>query len=228
MKKQISTHGVIYKKEYFAPVKNVQGKATIIEASRPYAHYYGQRPLQAKPNSIFIPCSRFYYLEELAMAIKEITDCLPEPLDIASAIICKNGYDIPSVRIKNFPDYKHLEELTACLIKAGIELKQTDWSEQEYAVRIQKRFSLLQVGDLLFLDAKEPDKGYLVLEKKLNFAPFEETMRKVKNNVSCGLFDAAHGVFFIDNLPRDTIRIYAEGIRIENLSCLQKTLNKLL
>jgi len=227
MKKIIRAPGSIYKEEVLMPiVQNVMTNTTVLEASHPYAHYYGQVPQTPKPNSIFILTRKFYYLEELLSLVSEVADCLQDEINFASAHLDYKGKQYPAVRIKHFPDYDRLKYLQNCLKEEGLEyLPKIDFSGKSIS-RVQKFFEMREVEPGIYMDNQENNKGYILCDKQFSSQHFNLTIQRLRNNGNCGLLDAVHGDIMLDGILVKIIRVFAEGIQTRSLKCIKAEFDK--
>lgn len=229
MKALLNACGSITKVEMLSPLKShILANTCVAEASLPYAHYYGQLPLKnAQPNSIFLLVKKFYFLEEILALSLSVEKCLLDKINFATAILEFNGKQIPAVRIKFFPDYNQLANLQSCLQNEGMEfLTGTDISGNVHA-RIHKLFVLEEVEPGFYFDQQETNKGYFLHQHRIPAQAFETVLTTIRNNSSCKLFDAVQGKFILDGVVKEFVRVFAEGINLELMKCIQEQFTKL-
>lgn len=214
--------GSITKKENLVSLKsNILEDTWVAEANFPYANYYGQIPSKPKPNSLFLFTDRYYSLEEVLWFSNGFDTFYTEKLNVASALLEFQNKQHPAIRLKNFPDYKHLHLLQKWLVQQGIVFsKKTPLVTATKAV-INKCFELQELEEGIFLDKLEDNKGYITFEKKIDRKNFEELLFKIRNNSNCSFFDAAPGGFIINSHSVDFIRIFSENLNLELLNCIK-------
>lgn len=222
MKKHIQLSGSIAKKETLVPIQsNVLENTSVAEAALPYANYYGQLPSKAKPNSLFLFTTKFYFLEDILNRAQRIDACLIEKINIASAIIEYKNKQYSAIRIKHFPDYNQISNLQSCLIKQGIEFAPKIHLQGEVIAHINKLFSLEELEADFFKDNQEENKGYFIYGNRMSTEEFELLMKKVKNNGNCKLFDAVRGTILRNGKVFEIVRVFSEGLDLALLKCVK-------
>ena len=227
MKKIIRVPGSIYKTEFLQPVeKTVLKDTTVLEATHPYANYYGQVPQVAKPNSIFLLTNRFYYLEEILALVSQVSDCLQDEIDFATASVNFNGRQFPAIRLKHFPDYNRLINLQRCLKAEGVDFISNNQIKGTATSRVQKIFELRELEPAIYIDNVEKNKGYVFCDSQFNLYQFEKTLQQLKNNGKCGLMDVVQGEILLDGILVKIIRVFAEGIGSTALKCIKSEFDR--
>ncbi len=223
MKAPLQVCGSISKQETLSQIKtNIIPDTFVAEAPFPYASYYGGFPENGKPNSIFLFTRKFHFLEELLDLKKGTQNCLLEELNIANALIDINDKQYPAVRIKFFPDYKRIPDLQECFLKQGIKFSTPIHLNGSYHANIHKLFKLDEVGEGLYLDFIEVNKGYFAIDRSFSPAIFNDIQNDIRNNSSCHLFDAEQGMILLHGKVQHIVRVFAEGIGLTLIKCIQK------
>jgi hypothetical protein len=227
MKALLYLSGFISKNEILSPIKtNILTDTLVAEASEPYADYYGGHPNVIKPNSIFLFTRKYYFLEEVLRLNHRVENCSLERLNVATAIVYINNRQYPAVRLKFFPDYKHLANIQECFIKQGIELASPINIQGKYRTDIHKLFELEEDEPGIFFDHLEANKGYFFFPQKLSSDEFYEAFESIKNSSSCRLFDAELGSFIMNGKVYDIVRVYSEGLDLQLMECIRQHFNK--
>lgn len=229
MIKSIHLNGVISKKEKLVslPVSNLPN-VSVAEASSPYANYYGQVPRRAKPNSLFLFTSEFYFLSEIISYAQKVEKCLLDRINIASAVLHFRNKQFSAIRLKNFPDYKQLANVQDCMNKQGIVFLNKINIEGEVLAKISKLFKLEEVDTGFYMDLVEDHKGYFTHQSRIDSDNFNQLMRQIKNNGNCKLFDAVQGELLLNGSIVEIVRIYSEGLDLELLKCIKKEFEKII
>ena len=228
MRHQLTLSGTIRKKETLEPIMgNVIANTSVCEASNPYANYYGRLPQKAKPNSLFFHTQQFLFLEDILYLSSQIEKCLHEKINLACALITYNNKQYPAIRIKNFPNYSLIKDLQQCLVTQGIEFSPQVRLQGEFQVVIKKLFVVEEVDNGIYFDTIEENKGYFINEKQYPHEPFDEIIKRIKNNRNCKLFDAVEGNFLIDGTIKNIIRIYSEGLNTQLLQNIKNCFAKI-
>lgn len=228
MENILHLNGIIIKYEKLnqIPLKTPEN-VYVAEASTPYADYYGQVPQVAKPNSIFLFTKKFYFLEQLICYSSSVEKCLFERINIASALVESAGKQYPAIRIKNFPDYSQLEKLQKCLNEKNVEFLAKLHLEDKVKTIVSKPFVLKELEQNFYLDQVEDHKGYFVVDKHFSPEEFEQSIKQIRNNGVCKLFDAEQGAIYDNGKITHIIRIFSESLNLEMLKCLEKRFLKL-
>ena len=221
--------GSVIKKESICLLKDhILENTVVAEADYPYSRYYGEVPEKPQPNSLFLFTRIFYTLEEVLRFNRQIDSCYAKNVDIATSVLDFGQQCYPAIRIKNFPDYEHLEELQQCFIKLNVHFIRKVKISETAKVKTNKCFALKRVKDGIYIDMEEKDKGYIEVNRILNEEQFEDLLTKTRNNANCRLFDAAKcGIIQNSNLT-EMVRIFSEKLDISMLECVQREFSTIL
>lgn len=229
MKTLIYVCGTITKNEILNSLKsNIVSGTWVAEASEPYAEYYGGQPNETKPNSLFLFTRKFYFLEEVLGLRFNLPDCPLDKLNIATSIVYIKDKQHPAIRLKFFPDYKQLAQLQECFIQQGIALAPPISLQGKYYTVVHKLFALEADEPGLYFDHEELNKGYFIFPNKLSPDGFSDIFQSIRNNSSCHLFDAEQGSVIINGKLTEIVRIFAEGLDVQLLQCIQTQFHKFM
>lgn len=225
--KTLKICGSITKKESLVYLTgNILENTTIAEADQPYSNYYGQIPNKPEPNSLFLFTEMEYSLEEALRFTQNIDICARNKVNAASAVIYSAHNKLPAFRIRNFPDYQHLKMLQECYEAQGVEFVKRNISGNQPIIKVNKCFSLQDVGEGYFLDLDEPREGYFTIPYYPEIQEFDALIQNVRNNTSCSLFDAAFGGLIIKGKVVNIVRIYSGHLNPELLKCIKEEMFK--
>lgn len=227
----MKTTGTITKTESLIPIDyNVLKHTCVLEANEPYADYYGLTPTESKPHSIFLITKRFYSLDEINDITKGIRVCFSkhENLDVASAVIDFVDHYNFAIRVRDFPDYKHIHWLQSCYISKGVNFTKKIENLTPAKITVYKQFNIDEYTEGIYLDKNKPGKGYVALPERITDTDFSNFLVYVRNNQSCELFDAAMGTIEINSSATEILRIYSESLTPKLLECIRKTFTKLV
>jgi hypothetical protein len=205
---------------------NILAHTYVAEANIPYATYYGGMPEKAEPNSLFLFTERYYTLEESLSITQSIEFCSKHKVNAASALLKIKRTLYPAIRIRNFPDYEHLEMLQQCYQKRSIRFAKNVKKANEALVTVNKCFSLEKMDESVFLDNANKNEGYIRIPRHLNQSEFDILINNVRNNNDCISFDAARGGLIINGTAIDIVRIYSEHLDYDLLKCVNNILVK--
>lgn len=225
----IKTCGSITKMESLIPVDyHILQNTYVVETEDPYPGYYGKMPKQTKPNSLFLITDRFYRLEELLRLAKNIDQYDKEKLSFASAMLDFQFRKYYAIRIKHFPDYEQIYELQSYFIKAGVVFSKNRHIINPAEIKVYKCFELIEIEKGYYIDNLEQHHGYFKLPFEISFKQFSDFIYDIKNNITCGSFDAAIGNILINSNLVDIVRIYSKNINIELLEMFSKKFSNIL
>lgn len=227
----MKTIGTITKTESLIPIDyNVLKHTCVLEANQPYADYYGLTPTESKPHSILLITNCFYSLDEIINITKGIKVCFSkhENLDVASAIIDFTNHYNYAIRVRDFPEYKHIHWLQSCYISKGVSFTKKIENLNSAKITVCKQFNVDEYKEGIYLDKNNRSKGYITIPEHITETDFSEFLVYVRNNKSCELFDAVMGTMEINSNPTEILRIYAENFTPELLVCIKKTFTKLV
>nr|WP_319509216.1 hypothetical protein [uncultured Draconibacterium sp.] len=228
MENNIHLSGIIIKYEKLVQIPlKTPDNIYIAEASSPYADYYGHVPRMAKPNSIFLFTTKFYFLEQLICYSSSVEKCLFERVNIASAIVESGGKQYPAIRIKDFPDYSQLIKLQECLRQNNVKLVEKVQLEDHVKTIVSKPFVLRELEPDFFIDQVEEHKGYFIANRHLSHEEFDSAIKQVRYNGVCKLFDAEQGAIYNNGELTHLVRIFSESLDLEMLKCLSREFAKL-
>lgn len=218
------THGSITKKESFVPIKShILGNTLVVEASNPYANYYGKYPKTSNPNSLYLFTNHFYKLEKVLEITNEIEKFMgtKNRFDVASSIFDFTDHYYYAIRVNEFPDYKYIKWLQNCYLTEGVVFLSKVNVVNSANVTVFRKFILKELFDGVFMNMKNNHKAYIMLPKQISNSDFLKLMLKVRNNVDCELFDAALGTLFYNSNTNNIIRIYSENLNNNMLKCVK-------
>lgn len=218
----IKVCGSVTKKESLVYLTgNILDHTTVAEADQPYSNYYGHIPKRPQPNSLFLFTEIEYTLEEALRFTQNIDICAEKKVNAASATIYSSLQRLPAIRIRNFPDYQHLGRLQECYQAQGVLFVKRNVPEAEPLIKVNKCFALELSEEGYFLDAEEPNEGYISLPYYPELQEFEDLLRNIRNNSSCPLFDAAYGGLIINGKVVDMMRVYSGHLNLDLLKCIK-------
>jgi hypothetical protein len=219
--------GSITKNESLIKLKNnTLNHTCVAEAHMPYANYYGRVPENPQPNSLFLFTRRYYTLEEALRFTQNIEICEKNKVNTAAAFLQFKTHRYPAIRIRNFPDYEHLEMLQKCFMEQGVQFARKIDLEPEAVVTVNKCFFLQEKETGIYLDETEKHEGYIAISRQLNQEDFDTLVHNVWNNGNCRIFDGARGALIIDARVTEIIRVYSEHLDIEQLRCVKNEATK--
>lgn len=218
------THGSITKKETFVPIEsNVLVNTLVVEASNPYANYYGKYPKTSNPNSLYLFTNKFYQLDEVLEFTNEIEKFMgsKKRFDVASSIFDFTDQYYYAIRVNEFPDYKYIQWLQNCYLTEGVTFLGKVNMTNSASVTVFRKFILKEIFDGIFVNMKNSHKAYIIIPKQISNNDFLDLMVKIRNNVDCELFDVALGNLFYNLNTNHIIRIYSENLNNDMLKCIK-------
>lgn len=227
----IETHGSITKNESLTPIDYKILKNTLVaESGDPYSNYYGNVPHRLAPNSLFLFTKQFYTLDEILKVTCNMKALFgyTKLFDIATAILDFTDHYHYALRVKDFPDYKHIHWLQSCYSSEGIIFCHKVHLTKPVRVTVFKELKLDKQEEDVYLDNTNTHKGYITIPRQINNNEFSELLINLRNNNDCELFDAAIGIIEINSETKNMIRIYSENLNIALLKCIKEKFTKSL
>ena len=222
MEKLMSVPGLIVKTEILNPVHaELLPDTCVLEATNPYANYYGEQPEKSKPNSLFLVTANFYFLEEVLGFASELEKHTGQKANLASAQINLGQKQLPAIRVKNYPDYRQLKNLQHFLACKDVIFARKQSLSGKAKVVTSKLFTLETLENGFFGDKNDPNEGYFTTSKQLFYSDFDPVQVHIKNNTDCRLFDAAPGKLILAGQAVEMVRVYAKNIDLPLLKCLK-------
>ena len=136
--------------------ENILEKTSVAEANLPYNNYYGNSPIKASPNSLFLFTKPFYTLEEVLRFSQKIDICAMDKINIAAAVLDFDNHHYPAIRIKNLPNYNQLIQLQKCFCEQGVKFKKDVHLGNE---------ALIKINNVLFLKKWKMVSTWIIQKK---------------------------------------------------------------
>ncbi len=223
--KQFEVFGTLTKTETVFTIdqKNLPG-TLVFEALKPFPDYYYDSPMSAKPMYLYLALEEQYALEDILRASQKIQLDFKSPFDAGKGFlrVFDEKYDV--LRVRHLKDYNLLDKLQKSFEEKGFRFlrKSKKYKDEEVKIRINKFFSLEEIGENIFLDKREENHAYLKIPHHLNWDEFEVLNNKVKYNWLETKFDAAKGAFYYGGELHEIVRIYSDKMELEYLQKLQQ------
>ncbi len=228
----IETMGYIEKQVKLTPVEsNIIPNTFVFESLHPFPGYHGENlPEKSAPSSLFLIVNKECSSEEILRITKKIKQKFNCNFNASTGNIYTKKTTYPCIRIKYLKSFTFLPELMMQYQDEGIKFAKQKPYKTDGIIVINKSFKVENVEEGIYKDHYERSKTYLEVPVKLIWSEFVEMTHKIKNNIDNSNFDAALGVFFINDSVVDVIRIYTgEGeyekalqIRKMYLECIEK------
>lgn len=223
--KRFEVFGTLTKVESVFTIENRNLPGTLVfEALKPFPGYYDDFPSSAKPVYLYLALADRYQLDDILRASLRVQKDFHSPFDAGKGFmqVFDEKYDV--LRVRHLEDYSLLEKLQQSFESEGIKFlrKGKRLNNEPVKIRIIKFFSLEDLGDGIFLDAREENHAYLQIPAYLHWAEFEVLANKVKYNWERRKFDAAKGAFYYDGALHEFVRIYSDRFDPDYLRELRK------
>jgi len=217
-------YGYILKKESIKTVEdNIVPGTLVFKSWVPYPGFFEKSAISIQPEFFFLVMNDNYPLEEITRAAQIINKKFTKGFGTAhgEVTIFDNTYQV--IRIKNYEKENIVKKLQENFIKEGIELlSHTESLQGDALIMLKKFFSLEKVEENIYFDRQEPEIGYFTIPYRMEWDPFEEMTYRIKVNVALGIFDAAIGMFYRQNMIRDVARIFNQRRSVENLKMIRQ------
>ncbi len=225
--KIFKTIGSILKKEILLNVSNdFSKKYFVLKNVNPFPGYYEQIIPDKKNlehDSLFLITKEDYSNEKIFRTAKFIKNCCGLALNLAPGTIEVFNMKKSCIRVKGLADLNILISLIEEFNKYGIKIdKQNQVQQYSGLIKIFKFFELRELDKEEWKDLNNKKLSYFKLNKYISWEEFENVTLKIKNNIDNNLFDAAQGVFYIDNSITDIVRIYSANVDKNRLNKIKE------
>jgi hypothetical protein len=202
----------------------------VLEAISPYFGYYNDAPMADKEPYLFFILEECHSIYDIVRATQEVRKQVNFDFqaDLGSLQLQNNTQ--PVIRIRDCAKYCRIRRIQQLFEAEGIRSKRggkkTD--RQMALIRLQKFFYLEVLGDGLFLDATDPNKGYFALPRFMDWQGFKHLTTEAKYDTSILFFDAAQALYFENKAIVDLARVYREHLSVEKLREIRERYLKVL
>ncbi len=205
-------------------------ETVVFEAVTPFYGYYDDAPLAEKQPYVYFLLDECHSLHVVSRAVVNIRKAIRHEMTADLGSISLNNHTLPVIRIKQIEKYCRIPHLQKCFLQEGILLKKSfrQVSNEMALITMQKFLQLASVGNGLYLDQSDHNKGYFFIPQYLEWRQFKALTIEAKYDTSILYFDAAQAVMFENNKVIDLVRIYRELLAVEKLSAIRDRYLKVL
>lgn len=202
----------------------------VFEAVSPFFGYYNDAPLSDKEPYLYLLLDACYPLSKVARAISSVRKRVNHPLIADPGSVQAGNQTLPVIRIKGIQKYCRVRHLQKYFAEEGILLKSAfrQITNEMVVINLHKFLQLKEVGDGLYLDLEDGNKGYFVIPEYLDWQAFKDLTREVKYDTSILFFDAAQAAVLQNDCVIEMVRIYREHLAVEKLSAIRDRYLKVL
>ena len=202
----------------------------VLEAIDPFFGYYNDgHEVNKKPYFYFVldECPSFEGIMRITHNIRQKVNY---DFDAAPGSVYLFKTTFPVIRIRGIDHYCRIKNLQELYLNHGIQFKKSNRkvSEQMTLIRTDKFFYLKPVGQGLFLDNIQEEKGYFTLPGYVDWEEFKKLTTEARYDTSLLFFDAAHAYFYENGKITDLVRIFKEQLTVEKLMAIRDRYWKLL
>jgi len=217
----IETVGTIQKKEDLIFFENPQN-ILAFETAHAYPGYNGVVPQNYNPNSIFIITKGQYLTEEIFIHSQKIRNKVDFTFDSAVAHINYQNKKIPAIRIRGVKNYSFIPELINAYVDEGINFEKKKGKEKiNTLIQVKKEFYLEPMENGWYKDLSDNQMFYIEIPNYLQWDDFEKVTMDVKYNNPMLNFDAASSLFYRARKVVFAVRIFKEGLTMDELKLLK-------
>jgi len=218
----IETVGTIQKKEDLIFFENPQS-ILAFETAHAYPGYNGVVPQDYNPNSIFLITKGQYLTEEVFIHSQNIRNNVEFAFDSAVAHIHYQNKKIPAIRIRDVKNYSFIPELINAYVKEGILFEKKKGKDKfNTLIQVKKEFYLEPLENGCYKDLSDSTMYYIEIPKHLSWDEFERITLDVKYNNRMLNFDAAFSLFYRAKNVVFAVRIFKEGLTMDELNLLKE------
>jgi hypothetical protein len=208
----------------------IMPETVVFEAVSPFYGYYDDAPLAEKKPYVYFLLDECHSLHMVSRAIVNIRKIIRHEMTADLGSISLNNQTLPVIRIKHIDKFCRVSHLQKCFLNEGIRLKKAfrQVNHEMALITIQKFMQLVYVGDGLYMDQCDSNKGYFSIPQYLDWKQFKALTIEAKYDTSILYFDAAQAVIFENNKVIELVRIYRELLAVEKLSAIRDRYLKVL
>lgn len=224
----IETIGNIQKKEDLVFFENPQN-ILAFETAHAYPGYNGIVPQDYNPNSIFLATKEQYLTEDVFVHSQNIRNKVDFSFDSALAYIYYQNKKIPTIRIRDVKNYSFIPELINSYVEEGIQFEKKKGKDKfNTLIQVKKEFYLEPMDNGCYKDLSDSTMYYIEIPRQLSWEEFEKVALDVKYNNAGLNFDAASSLFYRSKSVVFAVRIFKEGLIMEELELLKEQFLKRL
>lgn len=217
----IETVGTIIKKEDLVFFENPQN-ILAFETAHAYPGYNGVVPQNYNPNSIFLITKEQYLTEQIFIHSQNIRNNLKFSFDSAVTHINYQNKKIPGIRIRDVKNYSFIPELIKAYEEEGIHFEKKKGKEKiSTVIQVKKEFYLEPMDYKCYRDLTDSRMFYIEIPEYLQWDEFEKVALDVKYNNPELNFDAASSLFYRAKRVVFAVRIFKEGVTMDELHLLK-------
>lgn len=224
----IETLGTIMKKEdlvFYENPKNILA----FETAHAYPGYNGIVPQNYDPNSIFLITKEQYATEDIFVHSQNIRRKFDFKFNAAIAYIEYQNKKFPAIRIKGLKNYAYIPDLISAYVEEGIHFeKKKSVNSFNTLIQVKKGFYLKPMENDCYKDLFDEQMYYFEVPSYLKWDEFEKIIMNIKYNNPSLNFDAALSLFYRAKKVVFAVRIYKDGVTLDELKLLQSQFLKKL
>lgn len=221
LKTSIETLGTVMKQEDLVLFENPKN-ILAFETAHAYPGYNGVVPQNYNPNSIFLITKEQYLTEEVFVHSQNIRERLNFSFNSAIAYIDYQNKKYPAIRIKDVKNYSFIPELIAAYVEEGIQFAKSKGTDKlNTLIQVKKGFYLEPLDNDCYKDLFDEQMYYIEIPKYLKWEEFEKLALDVKYNNPTLNFDAALSMFYRAKKVVFAVRIFKEGVNMDELKLLK-------
>lgn len=224
----IETVGTIQKKEDLTFFENPQN-ILAFETAHAYPGYNGIVPQDYNPNSVFLITKEQYLTEDVFIHSQNIKSNIGFSFDSAVAHIFYQNKKIPAIRIRDVKNYSFIPELINAYLKEGIQFEKRKGKDKfNTLIQLKKEFYLEPMDNGCYKDLSDSTMYYIEIPNHIDWEDFEKITMDVKYNNTGLNFDAASSLFYRAKKVVFAVRIFKEGLTLDELNLLKEQFLKRL
>lgn len=217
----IETIGTIMKREDLVNFENPKN-ILAFETAHAYPGYNGVVPQNYNPNSIFLVTKEQYLTEDVFVHSQNIRQNVNFTFNSAIAFVEYQNKKLPCIRIKDVKNYSFISELINAYDGEGIHFEKKKGKEKlNTLIQVKKEFHLEPMENDCYRDLSDDQMYYFEVPRRFSWEEFEKIIMDIKYNNRSLNFDAALSMFYRATKVVFAVRIYKEGVTLDELKLLQ-------
>lgn len=192
----------------------------VLESLNPFPGYYHDTPANVESMYIYLVLNRQFPLEEVIRATQIIEQEYKWNFDAGKGYMNIGSEYLNVIRLRHLPQLDVVVEIQEAYKKQGIEFLMSKKlkGKLEVKVKIVKFLELENIGESIYLNAKDSTFAYIEIPKYLHHEAFLKVSMDVKYNWDGHEFDAARGSIYHDGKLYEAVRIRSDKMDLEYLN----------
>jgi len=223
-KKIIDAFGYVLKEENFEQLNSkIIPKTLVVEDLHPFPGYHGTNLPESNsaPGHIYFITKKNYNWEDITNVSHKIKKYIDFPFMYYDSTIKGDTKKYNAIRIKGLKTYDQVEKLQKAYEAEGIKFASGKKFPKLGFTKLKKFFILNQWSENVYHDQEVENFYYITVKETISWEFFRQVTLLTRSNLNNINFDAAQAVIYYRNEMLNTVRIYSNNLKVEDLETLR-------